>query len=218
MDFMKPRIDVGLSTNNIEPMLRFWQGEAGVPLDHAQAIRDGHTQHRHDALGSWVKINHFTAPISDKPPSGYLELLIARDGPVRRLTDPDGNRVSLVPPGTHGVEQVALRIGVRDLERHARFYREGFELEDVPYANGSAFRAGESLLLLEERPDAPADATFEGKGWRLLTFQVTSVDQEYDRAMKAGAREILAPATRGPIRIALLRDPDGNTIELMRRE
>jgi lactoylglutathione lyase len=218
MNFMKPYIDVGLSTNDIEPVLRFWQGEAGVPLDNAQAIREGHTQHRHDALGSWVKINHFTAPIKERPPSGYLELLIAREGGDRTLTDPDGNRVSLVRPGTHGVRQVGLRIGVRNLEDHARFYRDGFGLAEEPYERGVAIRAGESLLMLEERDDAPADASFEGKGWRLLTFQVASVDEEHARAMAAGAREILAPATRGPIRIALLRDPDGNTIELMRRD
>jgi hypothetical protein len=29
MNLAKPRIDIGLSTNRLEPMLAFWQGEAG---------------------------------------------------------------------------------------------------------------------------------------------------------------------------------------------
>jgi lactoylglutathione lyase len=199
-------------------MLRFWQGEAGTPLDHAQQIREGHTQHRHDALGSWVKINHFTTPIPEKPPSGYHEVLIASEGPLRSLVDPDGNRVSLVAAGTHGVRQIGLRMHVRSIAAHQRFFRDGFGLLEEPHAEGVAFRAGESLLLVEERPDAVADSSFEGKGWRLLTFQVQSVDEEFARAMSAGGQRIWAPITRGPIRIALLRDPDGNTIELMHRD
>ena len=39
MQLAKPRIDIGLSTNDLEPMLAFWQGEAGIPLDHVLPIR-----------------------------------------------------------------------------------------------------------------------------------------------------------------------------------
>jgi lactoylglutathione lyase len=217
MEFSKPRIDVGLSTDNIEPMLQFWQSEAGVPLDEVQSPREGHTQYRHDALGSWVKINHFVGPLANKPPCGYLELLIARDDQPRSLVDPDGNRVSIVTPGTHGVQQIGLRIGVRSLDDHRRLYHEAFGLPDEPYSGGAAFRAGESLLLIEERADAPIDASFGGKGWRLLTFQVKSVDIEFAAAIGAGCQSALAPVTHGPIRIALMRDPDGNMIELQTR-
>ena len=34
--------------DELEAMLAFWQGEAGVPLDHVLKIRRGHDQHRHD--------------------------------------------------------------------------------------------------------------------------------------------------------------------------
>ena len=48
MNLSKPRVDIGLSTNNIEKMLAFWQGEMGVPFDHVLPIRKGQNQHRHD--------------------------------------------------------------------------------------------------------------------------------------------------------------------------
>ena len=34
MNLAKDRIDIGLATNNLEPMLRFWQDQAGIPFDH----------------------------------------------------------------------------------------------------------------------------------------------------------------------------------------
>ena len=39
MQLAKPRIDIGLATNNLEPMLRFWQDEVGVPFDHLARVR-----------------------------------------------------------------------------------------------------------------------------------------------------------------------------------
>lgn len=71
MQLAKPRFDIGLATNDLEPMLAFWQGEAGIPLDHVLPIRRGQNQHRHDLLGSVLKINHHESPLPDTPPSGY---------------------------------------------------------------------------------------------------------------------------------------------------
>jgi len=71
MELAKPRVDIGLSTNDLEPMLAFWQGPAGVPFDHLLKIRRGQDQHRHDANGSVLKINHYAEPLPDTPPSGY---------------------------------------------------------------------------------------------------------------------------------------------------
>lgn len=218
MRLAKPRLDIGLSTNAIEPMLAFWQGAAGLPFDHVLPIRKGHNQHRHDALGSVVKINHHEAPLKETPPSGYRALLIARAGARRDLLDPDGNAVSLVPPGTDGVTQIGVRMAVRDLDAHRRFYRDAFGFAEAAYAKGAAFRAGETLLLLEESAEAAADATFEGKGWRYITVQVFNADAEHARVLAAGGREALAPVTLGKTaRISMVRDPDGNWIELSQR-
>jgi len=218
MKLAKPRLDIGLSTNNLEPMLAFWQGDAGVPFDHLLRIRRGQDQHRHDALGSVVKINHFAEPLRETGATGYRSLVIAREGAARALRDPDGNAVELVAPGTEGVTQIGVRMAVRSLEAHRRFYRDALGFTEEPYAKGAAFRAGESALLLEESADAPSDATFEGKGWRYITFQVFKVDDEHARVLAAGGREAMAPRTLGETaRISMVRDPDGNWIELSQR-
>jgi lactoylglutathione lyase len=217
VELSKPRVDIGLSTNDIGPMLAFWQGEAGLPFDHLLPIRPGHDQHRHDALGSVVKINHHAEPLPDAPPSGYVELIIAREGlsAPNALRDPEGNRVSLVPHGWDGVTQAAIRLACRDLAAHRRFYGAALGL---PEERPGVFRAGESLIFLEQSPDAPADAGMRGKGWRYITFQVFKVDDEHDRALARGGREALAPVTLGTTaRISMIRDPDGNWIELSQR-
>jgi lactoylglutathione lyase len=220
MELAKPRVDIGLSTNDLEPMLTFWQDKAGIALDHVLPIRRGQEQYRHDILGSVLKINHFAEPLPDEPPSGYLELLVARPGlaaPVA-LRDPEGNRLSLAPPGHLGIGQIGIRLGVRDLAAHREFYGRTLGLPEAPAAEGAAFRAGESLIMLEERADAPSDAGFRGKGWRYITFQVFKTDREHARILAAGGREALAPTTLGTTaRISMVRDPDGNWIEISQR-
>lgn len=220
MDLAKPRIDIGLATNHLEPMLAFWQREVGAAFDHLLPIRRGQDQHRHDVLGSVLKINHHAEALPDAPPSGYRELVIARPdlaGP-RSMADPDGNRLVLVPPGTDGVAQMGVRIAVRNLAAHRRFYGEALGLPEAPAQSGAAFRAGESLILLEERSDAPSDADMRGKGWRYITFQVFKVDEVHAAVIARGGREAMAPLTLGTTaRISMVRDPDGNWIELSQR-
>jgi predicted enzyme related to lactoylglutathione lyase len=220
MRLAKPRVDIGLNTNNLEPMLAFWQNEVGLAFDHVLPIRKGLQQHRHDALGSVAKINHFAEALPETPPSGYSELLIARQGlsAVRSLQDPDGNKVTLVPPGRFGVRQVGVRIKVRSLGSHRSFYAEALGLTEETVSIGASFRAGETLLLLEESSQAPSDATMEGKGWRYITFQVFKVDEDHARVLARGGREALKPVTLGTTaRISMVRDPDGNWIELSQR-
>ena len=220
MQLAKPRFDIGLATNALDPMLAFWQGEAGVPFDHLLKVRRGMDQHRHDLMGSVLKINHLADPLPDTPPSGYRELLIAREGLAapRALADPDGNRVTLVPKGLDGISQIGVRLAVRDLAAHRRFYGEALGLPEEAYAPGAAFRAGESLVLLEQAADAPSEAPFEGRGWRYLTFQVFKVDAEHARILDQGGREAVAPRTLGTTaRISMVKDPDGNWIEISQR-
>jgi lactoylglutathione lyase len=220
MQLAKQRIDIGLATNNLEPMLRFWRDEVGAPFDHLLKIRRGLDQYRHDLMGSVLKINHRAEPLAATPPSGYRELLIARPGlaGVRPLTDPDGNRVSLVPPGALGVGQIGVRIAVRDLAAQRRFYAEALGLEEEPCADGAAFRAGESLLLVEQAEDAPVEAPFDGPGWRYLTFQVFKVDAEHAHVLRHGGREATAPVTLGATaRISMVKDTAGNWIEISQR-
>lgn len=223
MKLAKPRIDIGFATNDAPAALAFWQNEIGLPFDHTQPIRRGYKQHRHDLCGSVLKINQLYETLPDNPPSGYRELLIARDGltaPVA-LVDPDGNRVSLVPSGTFGIARIGIRLGVRDVAAHERFYTQALGLAEIhpPGAGHTrAFLAGDTVLLIEPAADAPHDAAFEGKGWRYITFQVFAVDREHAHVLAHGGREGRAPVTLGTTaRISMVRDPDGNWIELSQR-
>ena len=223
MKLAKSRIDIGFATNDAPAALAFWQNEIGLPFEYTQPIRRGYKQHRHDLCGSVLKINQAYEPLPDNPPSGYRELLIAQDGVAtpKLLVDPDGNRVSLVPRGYFGIERIGIRLGVRDTEAHRRFYMEALGLpRGNPAAQGKAdtYLAGDTVLIVEPVPDAPHDASFEGKGWRYITFQVFEVDREHAYVLAHGGREARAPVTLGTTaRISMVRDPDGNWIELSQR-
>jgi lactoylglutathione lyase len=220
MQLAKPRFDIGLATNNLEPMLRFWREVVGAPFDHLLPIRRGMDQYRHDLMGSVLKINHMADSLPTTPPSGYDELLVAREGlsEVRRLVDPDGNRVTLVPAGQDGVTQIGVRLLVRDPGAQRRFYTDALGLAEESSRGGVAFRAGEGLLVIDQADDAPLEAPFEGGGWRYITFQVFGVDGEHAHVLAHGGREAMAPVTLGKTaRISMVKDPAGNWIEISQR-
>lgn len=220
MNLAKPRIDVGLFTNHPEAMLDFYQKEIGLPFDHTLPLGQGLVQHRHDLLGSVLKINSSRTPVPAGAPSGYRELLIAREGlsAPQSLADPDGNRVTLVPPGTFGISRIGVKLAVRDAAAHRRFYAIALGLPDVPEAGGNSFYWGDSVVMFEEADDAPADAALEGAGFRYLTVQVWKTDEEHQGVLARGGREGRAPQTLGKVaRISFVRDPDGNWIEISQR-
>jgi len=220
MQLAKSVIDVGLSTNNLEPMLRFWQQDAAVRFDHMLPVRRGQKQYRHDEQGSVIKLNHRTEPLPEAAPSGFRELIIAREGlrEPRRMVDPDGNRVQLVPKGFDGVTQLGVAMGVRSLSEHRRFYGDILGFAEQSWSGGPAFRLGDSLLLLEEDRAATADPVRQARGWRYITLQVADIDAVHGELRSKGVREGLAPITLGDVaRISMILDPDGNWIELSRR-
>lgn len=220
MELAKPRIDVGLFTTNLEPMLDFWQNEIGLPFDHVLPLGGGLQQHRHDLLGSVLKINHSRNELPIAPPSGYRELLIAREGLLgpKRLTDPDGNMVTLVPPGALGIERIGIRLGVRDVNTHRRFYAVSLGLPDVPEQGGDSFLCGDSVILCERADDVQPDPVMEGSGLRYITIQIRNVDEEHAAILARGGHEGRAPQTLGKVaRISFVRDPDGNWIEMSQR-
>jgi lactoylglutathione lyase len=217
MRLAKPRVDVGLTTNRLEEHLAFWGGRVGLSFDARLQISPNQVQHRFHASGSIVKVNCFAEPLPSGPRGGYRELLIAQDGLVspQRLEDPDGSLLSLVPKGFEGIYQIGVRLAVRDLAVHRRFYAETLGLPEEEFGR---FRAGETLFLLQEDPRANPDAARSGPGWRYITFQVFKVDDEHARALATGVREARPPVTLGEVaRFSIIRDPDGNAIELSQR-
>jgi lactoylglutathione lyase len=77
MRLAKQHLDVGLFTNNIEPMLDFWQNTVGLAFEEALPTGGGNMQHRHALNGGVLKVNHVREPMEPAAPSGYRRLMVA---------------------------------------------------------------------------------------------------------------------------------------------
>jgi lactoylglutathione lyase len=177
----------------------------------------GVQQHRLGLLGSVLKINHSRDPLPDEPRAGYRELWIARAGlsAPKPLTDPDGNRVVLVPEGHESVSRIAFTVGASNVAAQRAFYGRALELEAV---GEHGFRCGDSVLRVVADPAARPVGRMTGPGYRYFTVQVFGVDEEHAGILARGGAEGRAPLTLGKVaRISFVRDPDGNWIEISQR-
>ncbi len=217
MRLAKPYIDVGLQTNQRDAQREFWAETIGLPFEELLKVGGGTHQLRHDLKGAVFKLNHLREPLSDNLPTGYQGLIIAEDAVDEPATlfDPDGNRVTLVPEGYDGIEQVAIEMVVRSLAAHQAFYRDVLGLEQI---QERCFLWGETRIYLSERVDQPVCSQMQGVGYRYLTAQVFDVDRVHHQALEAGAKEGRPVCTLGETaRISFICDPDGNWIELSQR-
>lgn len=217
MDLAKKCIDIGIYTNKREEQLDFWQQQVGLPFEELLKVGGGSHQLRHSLNGSIFKLNHSRNPIPDNTPSGYQELLIARDEitePVS-LTDPDGNKVRLVPKGYKGISHIGIVMRVRNIADFQNFYQNILQVEQI---DATTFRWATTVFLLEEDPTHQPTGTMPGVGFRYITVQVWKVDEEHRAFIERGGREGNAPRTLGSTaRISFILDPDGNWIEISQR-
>lgn len=219
----KDALDVGLYTNQLEPMLAFWQGEAGLAFDHMIPIGGGVRQHRHDHQNGVFKLNHSRDPLPRRSARAIRRLIIATSrvsAPVS-LTDPDGNRVDLAPPGHDGVDHWAVELPTRSTDAFLSFYADALGLPQAP-GEACGVLCGRSLIRGVVEPDAapsPEDEPMKALGFRYITMQVMKVDPVHARVTAAGATEGAAPRTLGETaRISFVRDPMGLWIELSQRK
>jgi predicted enzyme related to lactoylglutathione lyase len=116
---------------------------------------------------------------------------------------------------------VRLNVPADDFEECFRFYRDvlGFETEwpcEPPY---SEFEAGGVRLglfdrgIMSELIGAPMPG---GDGSVLLCVEVEDVDEAYRRVLAGGGSPVREPQDQPVwrLRVALVRDPAGNVIEL----
>ncbi len=213
----KPALDVGLFTNHRDTMLAFWQQQAGVPFQELLPLGGGLQQHRHAIGDTVLKINHARDPLPDAPAGGIRQLTIARGGRTTEttLSDPDGNRVALVPAGHDGITQIRATLVVSDLQRHQDFYGGALGL---PERDPCTFLCGVSQLRLQPG-DAVQDPVQQAPGYRYLTVQVFDVKSCHAEILEKGGIEGRAPVRLGDVaHISFVRDPDGNWIELSQRK
>jgi catechol 2,3-dioxygenase-like lactoylglutathione lyase family enzyme len=213
----KPCFDIGYFTNDLEPMLAFWRVGLGLAAEPPVAFNDGLTQYRHTLGASVLKVNTARDGVATTPPTGYRELLIARDGldAPRSLDDPDGNPVTLVPPGYDGITGIALRMAVADAALQGAFLVDVMGFEAVA---GNGYRSGDSLVFVEEDRALGRAGHWVNAGLRYFTLHVMRVDDAFAAITAAGAEIGEAPYSIGRIaRISFVRDPHGNWIEVAQR-
>ncbi|WP_026342832.1 VOC family protein [Nocardia sp. BMG111209] len=105
------------------------------------------------------------------------------------------------------------------------FYAHAFGLRRVPASesrSGTLHRLqadGVSMkVMVPARPPAAADrsaAFLDVTGLRYVTFHVDDLDGTVDRVVEGGGAVLHGPMEiGGGRRVAVLRDPDGNTVEV----
>lgn len=216
MRLAKPHLDIGLFTHDIASHSTFWGDTLGLRLDHKLDFGNGTIQHRYDAHGSVIKVNHFPAPMAAQPASGYVGLTIARAGaPAWEGRHPGGERVRLVPSGTEGVVGVGITVSTPDPARMMDFYVRALEFEQ---AGPSIARCGDSLLFVVAGPGGTDSDDFVGPNFRYLTVQIFDADEACEQIVARGGRLGRSPVSFGKVaRFGFVLDPDGNWIEMSAR-
>ena len=126
-------------------------------------------------------------------------------------------RDTLGIPFDHRLEltRIGVRMAVRNLSAHRRFFSESLGL---PITGNNSIQAGTSVILLEEDPKAAIDQPYFARGWRYLTMQIDDVRAAYAQFLAAGGSPGMPiRQLRDVARAAMVRDIDGNWIELSQR-
>src|SRR5258705_5657325 len=131
----------------------------------------GMQQHRHHMNGSILKMNHSREALPAAPPSGIIGLEIARDGlsAPRPLSDPDGNKVTLVAKGANGVSGIAILLKANDPGQHERFLTHAMQFERV---GDGRYRCGDSLVVIAGQGMVERSPQWRGPGYRCMTGPV----------------------------------------------
>ena len=217
MKLAKNHIDVGLFSNRRDEQLEFWQQEIGLPYDHMGKLGGGMQQHRHHMNGSILKMNHARDPLPKLPPSGYRELFIADPGRThsKSLRDPDGNHVTLVPPGMDGITGICLAMTVNNRDAFDAFYGQAMQFEAV---RDGMFRCGDSLLWAREEGKVERCDEWRAPGFRYFTVQIFDAAHEHAGILARGGTEGAPLRELGDtVRYSFVRDHDGNWIEISQR-
>lgn len=212
--FAKQRFDVGLVTDD-PAMVDFVADEIGLGQPELLRVSRTTTQYRFDRNGSVVKVNVAETLDTDER-SGFAELLLATpdlEEPTQ-LVGPDGVAFALVPEGWSGIEDMAVRLEVPSLGRSVAHFRDALRWE----VDGATVRFGPTMVLIEERSDAPASVPTATRGWTYLTAQVWDCDVETAAAVTGGAVVTREPHTYGEVaRFSMVADAFGNHVELSQR-
>ncbi|MGV3554327.1 MAG: VOC family protein [Croceibacterium sp.] len=115
-----------------------------------------------------------------------------------------------------------FKLNVPDMDAALAFWRAGFGfaitqtfdepefLEHIMAVAGQ--EAGPSLILV--RYNDGRDVT-PGPGHGPVGFEVDDIEAAHERALAAGAEQLTGVFAVGPVKVAMLRSPEGHEIELV---
>ena len=214
MQLVKPALDIGLYTNDLDPMLAFWQQQAGLRFSELLPVGGGVHQHRHAIGDSVLKINHSRIP-APTGASGLAQLALfnSQVKQPQRLHDPDGNAIEL-NPHHDSAPNLRLTLHVNNYADSESFYANALGLKRNAQ---DAFLVGASEIVLQH--GSVGDVPQKAIGFRYMTFQVADVVEEHRAILASGGFEGMAPVRLGDVAyISFVRDPDGNWIEISQRK
>ena len=209
-------LDIGYFTDNLDDTLTFWNQELGLSSEEPVPYNDGLIQFRLPLRETIIKVNYSEKKLTN-PPTGYSELYIAMEGisSPKKVINPDGELITLVPVGFLGIKETAIKVKVNNLESHANFYENAMGFDRL---NDRTFQVGSCLLFLDEQEKGRAAGHWVNLGFRYLTLHVMRIDETFSRMVAAGAEIGEKPYAIGDIaKISFLKDPDGNWIEVAQR-
>lgn len=215
IDIVKPAVDIGLATNQLEAHQAFWRDTVGLAYDHLLKVGGGVHQHRYDLHGAVLKLNSHRDPL-ETTPTGFIALVVVAGHDLdtdRETETPDGTPVRLVADPRDGVRTV-VTMEATDADRTARLIADGLGAERT----GTRCRVGETVIDVVAAPDrAPTEAR-DGLGIRYLTIQVRDVESAHGHALANGLTEGFGPIRLGDTAyISFVRLPDGDWVELSQR-
>jgi catechol 2,3-dioxygenase-like lactoylglutathione lyase family enzyme len=121
---------------------------------------------------------------------------------------------------------VDIGIVVGDIKKSLTFYVDLLglkKIEEMPLWFGTMHRLGfgDSFVKLIDPKKVPPAGTIgleHALGFRYLTFQISNIDEVYAACEKAGVEVELSKRELAPkLKIAMVRDPDGNVVEFVQR-
>jgi hypothetical protein len=216
-DFLaRPGLDFGLPTDNEKARRAFYEG---LDLVHLKTdnIMDGQDEVYYELHGSWLKI-----VTSDQPMpagvSGYDELLFVSGAStqVSRLIDPDGVKVSVVPRGYRGLDEVGVIVKVNDVSAKERFLSEGMQGDRT---DSGGWRVGNTVFFVEQASPRLEPGPMFARGFTMVSLIVRSIYKTHAALCAAGASHGLRVCedsiVPGRCLFSFVRDPNGNWIELV---
>ena len=230
MELEKNSLDFGMFTNNPEAMHGFYSAQLGLKFEGTVPMGPKFKLSRYMLNGSLLKLWHATDPLPPRGAAGFKSLTIADPKATvpRTMSDPDGNQLLFVATGHNQVDQIDFQLGVSDVALCESFYGDLLGAERIA---GGRYRLGQTILSLSADLGArqvkteplgnPLDAlaAMAGVGFRYLTIQVRDCAAEYQRLMVKGVNlGVALTVGAGPLAgIFMVRDPDGNWVEILQR-